>query len=462
MADVVVAGAGVVGLACALFLARRGHVILLLDRDAAPPNGSPEDEVEGWTRPGVPQAMHSHIFRARSTRVLQEEAPDVIDALLERGITRSDVRFGEGFEDDVALSSRRLVYEAVLRRKVEAEARIEVRNGVDLSGLIARSNGTVSTVMGLRTHDGEHLHADLVVDACGRRSATPRWLREIGVSAPAEVRRPFGLHYFARHYRLHSGASYPSTEVPVGQITPYGLFVAFGGDNRTYSLAGGLSKDDPHKTALRDGKVFDRVLSAIPALSPWIAAGAPITDVYLMAGLANRRRSLVVDGQPSVRGYILIGDASIYTNATFGQGIALGFWQAQRLAQLFSEIGQKNDALVHELEDWTERTLSPRFEAQSVSDERMVQTMRAGIHGAPLPEPDEGQKPLSAVVALSRKGDELATAALARMHNLLAEPVDLLADPLLAERVQSFLATDPPLGGGIGPLPRSKFETLVR
>jgi 2-polyprenyl-6-methoxyphenol hydroxylase-like FAD-dependent oxidoreductase len=350
----------------------------------------------------------------------------------------------------------------VLRRKVEAEAGIEVRSGVDLSGLIARSDGTVSTVTGLRTRDGEQLRADLVVDVCGRRSAAPRWLREIGVPPPAEALRPFGLHYFARHYRLHPGASYPSTDVPVGQVTPYGLFAAFGGDNGTFSLAGGLSKDDPHKAALRDGKVFDRVFSAIPAFSPWLGASAPITDVHLMAGLANRRRSLVLDGAPTVRRYILIGDASIYTNATFGQGIALGFWQAQRLAHLSSEIGQNNDALVRELEDWTDRTLGPRFEAQSESDESMVQTMRAGIHGAPLPEPEKAQKPLSAVGALSTKGDELATAALARVQNLLVEPADLLADPSLAERVRSFLATDPPLGGGIGPLLRSEFEALVR
>ncbi len=74
---------------------------------------------------------------------------------------------------------------------------------------------------------------------------------------------------------------------------------------------------------------------------------------------------------------------------------------------------------------------------------------------------EKAQEPLSAVPALSTKGDELATAALARVQNLLVEPVDLLADPWLAERVQSFLATDPPLGGGIGPLPRSECEALV-
>lgn len=64
MAHVAVAGAGVVGLACALFLTRRGHEVLLLDRDAAPPNGSPEDEFERWVRPGVPQAP----FRTRLSR----------------------------------------------------------------------------------------------------------------------------------------------------------------------------------------------------------------------------------------------------------------------------------------------------------------------------------------------------------------------------------------------------------
>ena len=138
----------------------------------------------------------------------------MIDALLERGITPSDVRFGEGFEDDVALSSRRLVYEAVLRRKVEAEAHIELRSGVDLGGLIARSDKTVSTVTGLRTRDGEQLHADLVVDACGRRSAAPRWLREIGESAPVEVLRPYGLHYFALlAERVHSLLA---TDAPLG------------------------------------------------------------------------------------------------------------------------------------------------------------------------------------------------------------------------------------------------------
>ena len=34
--------------------------------------------------------------------------------------------------------------------------------------------------------DGEVFEADLVVDAMGRRSPTPRWLEEIGANPPAE------------------------------------------------------------------------------------------------------------------------------------------------------------------------------------------------------------------------------------------------------------------------------------
>lgn len=387
----------------------------------------------------------------------------MLEALLARGITQSDLKFGEGFEDDVVLSSRRLVYEAVLRRKVEAEASIQVRSGVYLRGVIACGGGSVPTVTGLRTGNGEMIHADLVVDSCGQRSAAASWLRDIEAPPIATTLRPFGLHYFARHYRLRPGTSYPTNNVPVRQITPYGQFIVFGGDNRTFSLGGCLSKEDPHKTALRDGSIFDRVLSAIPALAPWLDVGVPISDVHLMAGLANRRRSLVVNGAPIVKGYVLIGDASIYTNATFGQGIALGFWQAQKLAHLCARIGRDDDSLVRELEAWTDRTLGPRFEVQSMSDESTVETIRAGILGALLPAPGKAHRSMLAVAALADKGDGLAAAALARVQNLLAEPADILAEPDLAERVRSFLDTDPDLGAdSIGPLPRSKFEALVR
>ena len=46
----------------------------------------------------------------------------------------------------------------------------------------------------------------------------------------------------------------------------------------------------------------------MPGMQDWAAVGSPITDVQLMGGLANRRRSLVGDDKTTVQGYILIGE----------------------------------------------------------------------------------------------------------------------------------------------------------
>ena len=91
MTRIVVVGAGLGGLATALFSARRGHEVVLLERDAAPPEGTADDDFERWDRPGVPQARQSHNFLGLGCAVLSSEAPDVVEALLERGAMPTDV-----------------------------------------------------------------------------------------------------------------------------------------------------------------------------------------------------------------------------------------------------------------------------------------------------------------------------------------------------------------------------------
>ncbi len=474
MDPVAIVGGGVVGLASALFLARRGHEVVVLERDGATPSpdGTPDDDVERWKRPGVPQVMHAHAFLARTARVLRAEAPDLLEALRARGVMPAAISFGEGCEDDAALLARRLVFEAVVRRAVEAEPAVVVRSGVRVTGLVADPVASRPTVRGVWLSDGERLPAWLVVDCAGRRSQAPRWLREIGATAPVEAHHPFHAVYFARHYRLRPGGAYPIGNPVVPRVTPYGPFIAFGGDNGTFALGAALSAQDPYRAALRDGTVFDRVFSAIPGLDSWVEAGEPITDVYPMAGLANRRRSLVRDGVPVVDGYVLVGDSSIYTNATMGQGISLGLWQAQHLAHLCDRAGPggragraagtDGAALAVDLERWTDRTLGPRFARQAAMDEARTRAMRDGVRGAPTPEPGEQQRPLAALMALAMQGDDLALLWSRRMAHLLAEPQELFADPHLSERIRSFLATNPSFGGDLGPLPRPDFEALVR
>ena len=273
--------------------------------------------------------------------------------MLAHGIDKAGFDFGKGFEDDFALMARRPVLEAVVRRVVRGEPGVEVRT-VRVDGLVATNESLVPRVIGLRTPGGL-VPADVVIDCCGRRSLAPKWLAEIGAGLALNHYQPCDLHYFARHYRLRQGAEFPSTTFPAGAFTPYGIFLAMAEDNRTFCLAGGLSKADPYRPAFRNENTFERVMAALPSMQTWDEAGTPITDVLLMGGLANRRRSLLAHDQPTVEGYLLVGDASLYTNATYGQGVALGFWQAQALAHRADLIGRENAALLRSFEEWADR-----------------------------------------------------------------------------------------------------------
>jgi 2-polyprenyl-6-methoxyphenol hydroxylase-like FAD-dependent oxidoreductase len=459
MAEIAVAGGGPVGLLTALLLARAGHQVMVLDPDGDPVQCGPDEVFYGWARPGVPQAWHGHVFRGRVWRVLREEAPDVLDTLLGSGVDRAGYDFGPGHEHDDALMSRRPVFEAALRRVTRQQQGVELRSGVRVAGLEATTDGPAPRVVGLRTTTGERVNADVVIDCCGRRSATPRWLEDIGSRLPVDHYQPCDLHYFARHYRLRPARQFPSTTFPDGDLTPYGVFLAMAEDNRTFCLAGGLSKRDPYRTGMRDQTRFDRVMSSLPGIAPWVDVGTPITEVQLMGGIANRRRSLMAGHDSVVNGYLLLGDASLYTNATFGQGLALGFWQAQALAHRSHLIGRDNPQLVHALETWTSQTLGPRYARQVQVDEAMAHGLQAGIAGAPMNPPSDE---LSALAGLRELGDKQAAAAFHRIDNLLTEPEDELANDQLKARIRKHLRDVTKTSTGPGPLRRDTFEAILR
>jgi len=175
MTKIVVVGGGLGGLAAALFSARRGHEVVLLERDQGPPEGTADDDFERWERPGVPQARQSHNFLGLSCAVLSAEAPDVIEALLERGAMRTDVSVGgRGADPDageLSLLCRRLVYEAVVRRSVARQPGVTIRADVAAVGLLThRAHHAIPIALGVSTDAGDDVEADLVVDSSGRRS----------------------------------------------------------------------------------------------------------------------------------------------------------------------------------------------------------------------------------------------------------------------------------------------------
>ncbi len=454
MARVVVVGGGMSGLATALFGARRGHDVTVVDRDPGPPEGS-SDAAASWERRGVAQAHFAHGWPARSSRILRQEAPELLTVLQDAGIGTTDARFGPGFEDDRVLTARRPVYEAVLRRFVAAEPGVDIVHG-SVAGLVAAPGG--ERIIGARLADGSVIDGDVTVDAGGRRSASTRWLRALGFDDPITEDVPCGLHYLSRHYRFRDGENPPVNDWVI-DLQPYMLALAFLGDNRTFSLAMALSANDPLRARLQDADVYDRVLGELPAMADWVERAEPVSDVYVMAGLSNRHRRLVEDGRVIAPGLVLVGDSALYTNPTLGQGVSLGFWMAQTVAGLLERTATDPVGAAVAYEAWIDDELGARFRRQVDADRRSRRQLEAGTRGSGFlpPDDDEGRH-LQALVRFADSDAQIGL-LLSQVSNLLVHPSNLHA-PHLRFAVEPLLAEHP---GEPPPadLSRADFQHLV-
>ena len=338
MADVVVLGAGVTGLATALLLARDGRDVTLIERDSLTA-GEPLDS-PGWDRAGIPHFLQPHAFIPRARRELILNLPDVFESLLRNGADDVDVRRkmagdpSPGDEDLAYVGVRRPLIEWALRSAALAEPRIAVRDNARVDGLVV-DGGRVS---GVRV-DGVPLDATLVVDALGRRTPTPGWLGE----PPAET-SDCGVVYYARYFRRRRGFELPDGAFvlsPRGDLGYFG-FATFPGDNGTFSALLAVPPGVPEWRALKDAPAWDAAVARIPALRAWVDPDGvdPITDVLPMAGLRNTLRPFA--GAPA--GLVPLGDALAHSDPVLAHGLAFGLVHAAALRAALREHPDVADA----------------------------------------------------------------------------------------------------------------------
>jgi 2-polyprenyl-6-methoxyphenol hydroxylase-like FAD-dependent oxidoreductase len=274
MAAIVVLGGGVCGLATALVLARDGHEVRVLERDAAPVPDSPADAWEGWRRPGVAQFHQAHFLHARSARVLDAELPDVRDALLVAGALRYDplrhapptAGVRERRPDDdrfVSVTARRSTLEQVVARAAAEEPRLQVQRGVEADGLVTRRVDGAALVTAVHTATGRRVDADLVVEATGRRSPLPAWLHASGDRSPYQEATDSGFSYYTRFFRSRDGELpqvRASLQSPVGTFT----LLTLPGDCGTWSVTVVSDSHDRALKELRHEDVWTAVVAACP------------------------------------------------------------------------------------------------------------------------------------------------------------------------------------------------------
>lgn len=439
---IVVIGAGVAGLTSALFLARDGHDVVLLERDATPLPANP-DEAFTWNRRGAPQVRHPHAFLARLRNLLRDDLPDVRQALLDAGClevawadfapaTLDDPSPLPGDEDLALLACRRTTFEWALRGAALRTDRVELRDGVKVTGLITAPSTSPPRVTGVRTLDGD-IDADLVVDAGGRHSQIKTLLAEIGVDVP-EITHDCGMVYLSRFYRLLEGAIEPDKQVFNGGTLGYLGYGIFRGDNRTFSLTLAIGTEDKELRALVGATRFDDAAALLPVARQWIdpAVSEPIAESHAMAGLVNRVRNLVVDDRPTVLGYVAVGDSLICTNPLYGRGCSLGAVQARSLASALTVHGADLEALALDMHASAQEDIMPWYEASVAQDEASKLARQSGGAGDIATSLlTEGLLPLTQI-------DAKVGRAFFRTVNLLSTPNAVMGDADLLARVFAY------------------------
>jgi 2-polyprenyl-6-methoxyphenol hydroxylase-like FAD-dependent oxidoreductase len=452
VSDIIVCGAGVIGLAAATMLARDGHRVTVLETDPHEPPASPERAWTAWRRRGVAQFHQPHNLMARFRQVCDQEIPEATGRLRAAGCVEVDwlaspppTLTSLAPEPDDAhrrmVTGRRPVVEAVFARLAADQPGLSLRRGVGVAGLLtgAAPVAGLPHITGVLTTTGQRLGADLVVDATGRRSRGTDWLIAAGAKPPPTPSHDRGFVYYTRFY---TGPTPPALRgralTPMGSISLLTLHA----DNNTWSITiFGTNRDHPLR-ALRDPAVFSRVVAASPLQAHWLD-GTPITDVLAMAGVSDRYHPTSVDGRPAATGFTAIGDAWGCTNPSGGRGLSIGIVHAQQLRHAVRAHLDRPAVLATDLAARVEQLVRPFHRYQVATDTHRIAEMAAARDGSPPPP----RGPMSQLLTAAAH-DQHAFRGLLDTVLCLAHPPEVLARPGVQVALAQHAHREPALPPG--------------
>jgi 2-polyprenyl-6-methoxyphenol hydroxylase-like FAD-dependent oxidoreductase len=451
--NIIVMGAGLNGLSTAMLLARDGHEVTVVERDRCAPPPTAQELWHGWERRGVRHFRLPHLMAPRWRQLVEQELPEVLVELQTLGgqrvnvldlaqwpeAVRGGVRPGDERFDTIA--ARRPLVEAALAVVADRTPGVQVRRGIEVTGFTAAAPRTadVPQVTGVVTRGGSRFPADLVIDAGGRNSPTPRMLARVGAAAPFEDRRPDGFVYYCRHFRSRDG-----TLPPFRGMQHYpGISVSSGPcDAGIWAASFITSTRERQLGALRHRDGWDRAAALYPDVAA-LAAGEPVTEVEVTA-MPDRYRRFIVDDRPVVTGLLVLGDAWACTNPSLGRGSSIGMLHACALRDVLRDVdADETEKLVWRFDEATQSSVAPWYTASLATDEHRLAELHATMIGAEY-RPDDPGWSLARSVNLAALADPEVLRARLEVSALLRLPSQAYAQPHLRRRIETLAARQAP------------------
>jgi 2-polyprenyl-6-methoxyphenol hydroxylase-like FAD-dependent oxidoreductase len=340
MAKAVVIGGSIGGLLAGLALAEVCDEVVLVERDELPDAPVP--------RAGVPQGQHAHGLLAGGLAALEELFPGLGGELEQSGCPTGDNlrdaawvfagrRLARAESGVRGMTLARPLLEHVIRRRVTQLPNVKIRAGARVTRLRYEPGRVTGLRVASARGSDEELTSDLVVDASGRHSQLPEWLKELGLAGPRIEEVALETHYATRTYARrphHVGGGIALALVSNPRVPRGGIALALD-EHRwivsQYALSGARPPRD-HAGFV----AFARTLSS-PALAELLEDSEPLSDTRTLRFPSSIRRHYA-ELREFPSGLLVCADALASFNPTFGQGITVAAKQAVLLRDLCRHV----------------------------------------------------------------------------------------------------------------------------
>ncbi|KFF11198.1 NAD(P)/FAD-dependent oxidoreductase [Flavobacterium hydatis] len=339
----IILGGGISGLLVSKVLSKKYEKVIIIEKDKL------EDKPQ--VRQGQSHAGQFHVLLLRGLNTLEHYFKGITGELKEGGAVELDLGNGAYWYSyggvkqnkitgiNTLLSSRKII-DYTLRKRVEKIPNVQILDKTKYIDLI-EENGTIKgvKVKGENTEEYE-IKSDLVIDATGRGSLTPKWLENHNYPKVEEERTLVNITYKTAIYSRLEGGLQDGKMLMYSPTSPekIGVVIQPIENNQNLVCVAGWHKADPPTDEdlleflkqLPDER-FYKVLSACKKESDFVTYKVP----YCL-----RRYFEKLSDFP--KGFLPIGDVFCNLNPAHGQGITSACLQVEILEELIKKHDPAN------------------------------------------------------------------------------------------------------------------------